>query len=340
MRQPQQNTECLSRAELPERYEIGVDADGLYGWEVDFEPYLFNRAGHLVTQRLKNLVSFRVKDSEKKRFAALLHLDHNGTEALSLPSAPWGGVQAAPGFPVTGLITLLRAVEQWCIEHHLHHLVIKTAPAAYDEQQWADVKAAYEHCNFTVLCAQINHHIRINSTFFIDRIHPSERRRLRKCLRAGFTAEIWENPDPVQVYAFLVESRRRQGYPLSLDFDQLRLLLTQLPSHVQVFVVKDGNQIVSLTVGIRVSSEILYNFCPADNLDYRSYSPMVMLNCFLYEYAQNSGVQLIDLGVSLDHLGNEKDSLMRFKENLGAERSEKVTFEKLFPQISRQLPGR
>src|SRR5690606_38677596 len=122
------------------------------------------------------------------------------------------------------------------------------------------------------------------------------------CLRAGFTAEIWQNPDPAQVYAFLAESRQRQGYPLSLDVDQFRLLLTNFPHQAQVFVVKAANEIISLTVGIRVSSKILYNFCPADNLDYRSYSPMVLLNAYLYEYAQRAGIELVDLGVSLDHL--------------------------------------
>ncbi len=57
---------------------------------------------------------------------------------------------------------------------------------------------------------------------------------------------------------------------------------------------------------------------------------MVLLNSYLYEYAQSEGIVLIDLGVSLDHTGREKASLMRFKENLGAERSEKVTYEKVF----------
>ena len=55
---------------------------------------------------------------------------------------------------------------------------------------------------------------------------------------------------------------------------------------------------------------------------------MVLLNGYLYEYAQSAGIELIDLGVSLDHQGTEKASMMRFKENLGAEKSEKVTYEK------------
>ena len=330
MRRAQGNAELRLEAEAPESYVVKVDTGEITGYELAFEPYLFNKAEHLVTQQRQNPVSIGVWHSESKRLIALLHLDHNGTEALSLPQAPFGGLQAVPGLSADTLDALLWTTEQWCIGNQLHRLVIKTPPEAYDKKQAAILRTMYDRCHFTILHTHINHHIRITSAPFIDRIHPSERRRLRKCLRMGFSAELWKDPDPAQLYDFLSESRRRQGYLLSLDYEQFRLLLTYLPDQVRVVVIKDKNQIVSLTVAIRVSSQILYNFCPADNLDYRTYSPMVLLNSFLYEHAQSSGIKLIDLGVSLDHLGNEKASLMRFKENLGAERSEKMTYEKVF----------
>ena len=330
MRQAQENAKNRLKTTGAVEYEIKVDAAAFADYSLSFEPYLFNRTEHLATQRRKNPVSIGLQSSEDGRIAAVLHLNLSGAEALSLPQAPFGGVQAAPDLPPEALARVLEAAENWCHTNKVGKLVIRTAPADYDEMQSARLKTVYGNGGFAPIGTLVNHHIRVTAAPFLDRIHTSERRRLRKCLRAGFTAEIWETPDPAQVYAFLTESRKRQGYPLSLDYHQLRELLTSLPRQAQVFVVKNKDQLVSLTVGIRVSATILYNFCPADNLDYRSYSPMVLLNGYLYEYAQSAGIELIDLGVSLDHLGNEKASLMRFKENLGAEKSEKVTYEKVY----------
>ena len=330
MRKPRENAGYPYPEKIAQTYEIRVNQIGFTESELDFEPFLFQRPAHLATQRRKNPVSIGLWDTANHRVGAILHLDRAGSEAHSPTLAPFGGIQAASNLTAGTLTRLLEAADDWCRTHKVGRLIIRTSPEAYDEIQSILLKSVYVRYGFLPVDTHVNHHIRVTPTPFVDRIHSSERRRLRKCLGAGFTAEIWQNPDPAQVYAFLAESRQRQGYPLSLDVDQFRLLLTNFPHQARVFVVKADYKIISLTVGIRVNSKILYNFCPADNLDYRSYSPMVLLTRFLYEHARSTGIELLDLGVSLDHLGQEKASLMRFKENLGAERSEKVTYGKVY----------
>lgn len=330
MIQTQENADNRLETQASEGYEIKVDTVGFADHTLNFDPYLFNRSKHLATQRRKNPVSIGLRRTQDHQIAAVLHLDQMGTEATSPALAPFGGIQAISGLSEEILTRVLEAADDWCRAYRIGRIVIKTHSEAYDQGQSALFKSVYIRGGFIPTATHMNHHIRVTTTHFEDTIRSSERRRLHKCVRAGFTAEIWQDPDPAQVYAFLAESRQRQGYPFSLDLAQLSLLLTQFPQHALVFVVKDQTEVVSLTVGIRVSTKILYNFCPADNLHYRSYSPMVLLNGYLYEYAQRTGIELIDLGVSLDHLGHEKTSLMRFKENLGAEKSEKVTYEKFF----------
>ena len=48
----------------------------------------------------------------------------------------------------------------------------------------------------------------------------------------------------------------------------------------------------------------------------------------IYEYCQEEKVKILDLGISLDHLGKEKPSLIRFKKNIGGIPSEKITYIK------------
>ncbi len=297
---------------------------------LSFEPYLYNTTRHLATQRVIHPFTVELWDTEMRQIAALFHADHGREAAVSLPNAPFGGLEFAEGIPGEALTQLLVAVEAFCRKQNLTRLTIKLAPGGYDEKGFLFLQKVYEDQGFRVVSSLANHHIPVDEISFVQKIHPSEGKRLRKCQRAGFVAEQWQNPDPERVFSFLSESRKRQGYALSLDLEQLQILLTELPDEIKVFVVKDGPAIASLTVAIRVSRRILYNFCPADNLDYRVFSPTVLLNCALYKHAQSEGVEIIDLGVSLDHFGNEKGSLMRFKENLGGQPSAKVTYQKIF----------
>ncbi len=295
----------------------------------NFDPYLYNTIRHLATQRAIHPFSVELWGTETRQIVALFHADQDGEVAVSLPHAPFGGMEFAPDVPGEILGHMLAAVETFCRERNLSRLNVKLPPGGYDEERFLFLREVYEGQGFKMIISSVNHHIPVDETPFIDKIHPSERKRLRKCQRAGFTAKIWGNPDPTQIYSFLAHSRKRQGYALSLDFVQLQKLLTELPDDIKVFVVKDGPKIASLTVAIRVNQRILYNFCPADNLDYRAFSPTVLLNCALYEYAQSEGVECIDLGVSLDHQGKEKPSLIRFKENLSGRPSQKLTYGKL-----------
>ena len=103
--------------------------------------------------------------------------------------------------------------------------------------------------------------------------------------------------------------------------------LQSVPKNIyQVFCVKDNQKIIALTITVNVAGGILYNFCPADDLTYRTFSPAVLLTKGLYEYCQKKKIKCLDLGISIDSEGQPKPDLLRFKKNLGAVNSEKRVF--------------
>jgi hypothetical protein len=55
-----------------------------------------------------------------------------------------------------------------------------------------------------------------------------------------------------------------------------------------------------------------------------------MLTKGLYDYCAVNQIKILDLGVSLDSDGNYKPSLARFKQNLGADLSEKIIFNQRY----------
>ncbi|GEM_PF-349656 len=325
-----QNHYYRSRLGTFSTYEVWVSPWKLAPARRRIGLFLYNQKKYHATQEQENLYTFWVSNTSTTQVEAVLdiHSDPGTLEAWSLLNAPFGGIQHESDVPVEVVLYLLQCVENWCSANTIRKITIKAPPILYDKRQVNLTRKVYLESGFTE-SNKINHHIPVLSSLFMCHILPPEKRRFRKSIKAGFTGTIWENPDPEQVYNFLQESRNRQGYTLSISLPQLRELLTKLPKEATVFVVRDGSEIVCLTVAIRASQAVLYNFCPADNLDYRTYSPTVLLNATLYEYAQKEGIEAIDLGTSLDHLGNEKSSLMRFKENLGGVRSMKVTYEKI-----------
>jgi hypothetical protein len=291
---------------------------------------VFNQPKHLTTQRLKHPFTIWLWDTVLGSTVALLHLDRDGSHAISLQNAPFGAVEFREGTPAEALHFFMDCVVQWCQQQRLTHLTIKAPPGAYAESTFLHLHEVYQKSGFRIAHHGISHHLPVDSQPFETWISASERRRLRKCRRAGFVAELWARPVPSVVYAFLAENRQRLGYALPLGPDTLSHLLLDLPHDALVFVVRQAHRILSLAVVLRINHRILYNFAPADDLDYRRFSPTVLLNAALYEYAQSEGYTLIDLGVSENHWGQEKPSLIRFKENLGGRPSPKLTYERVF----------
>lgn len=330
MMQPNETKERGILLGTLDNYEVWVGMPQNLPSPLSFVPSIYNSPEHLSTQRLTHPFTAWLWDSTVGCTVAFLHADRQHTSACSLVQAPFGGIEFGPEVPFRALVEMLNLVEAWGRRQHLTRLTLKMPPSSYQAHSFQTLVNVYKQCNFEVAHRYTNHHLAVDAQPFESHISSAERRRLRKCRRAGFVTKLWTTPDPARVFDFLSESRKSQGYAVPLDFSTLKKLLTILGDSVLVFTVKDNQNLVSLTLAIRVNPTIMYNFCPADDLRYRSYSPTVLLNAALYEYAQQEGIRLIDLGVSIDHFGNEKPSLIRFKENLGGKRSIKLTYEKEF----------
>lgn len=182
---------------------------------------------------------------------------------------------------------------------------------------------------FTVAHEELNQHISVTSLSFTEHLHAPERRRLRKCEKAGFTAQICEKPDVDELIAFIEKARIRKRLPITIQSKDLANLLANFSDFCPVFTVRDNNQLIAFCLGIRITSDILYYFLPADHEDYQQFSPSVMLIDSLYNYCQQQQISLLDLGISTSK-SIRNEGLIRFKKQLGAVESSKFIFEKVF----------
>jgi hypothetical protein len=291
--------------------------------------FFFNEFSHLRQQSSLPLHLLTALNPDTHQAEARCAFFGNGPVASSPGAAPFGSVEFDNNLPDSVLGELLNTLTDKARQDCCSSVRMVNYPNCYAPEQ-AD--RLTDH-----LLDQQYRMVRDDATFFLSvgadsldrQMHSQERRRLQKCHRAGFQFAQWKNPPISDVLAFLQISRIEQGYPLTLPADRLAALLTRFPDRFSVFTVCDGTDIASLAITVRVSSDILYYFLPADNLVYRSFSPAVMLIDGLFGYCQQEGIKLLDLGVSLDHHREFKPSLARFKENLGAVSSPKRVFEKV-----------
>lgn len=304
--------------------------EALSSFSASWLPWLFNRPQHVQYQAQSSSVfTFILSNNRQTDLWAFFHLFVENQNGISPRRGSFGSFEIKADLDEKTLAYFVQEIGQFVARLSLNSLQIKSFPACYDVPKAALIKQVLQQNGFEVSSQLDNQHLAVSRQSFETALHPSEKRRLRKCQRAGLRFEAWQNPDPVVVYDFIEQNRRALGYALTFDFAALAEWLAQFPENYLVFCVKDQAKMVALTLAVRVGERVLYNFCPADCLNYRTFSPTVFLNHGLYEYCQQNNVEILDLGVSINADGEPKTSLLRFKRNLGAVLSSKMSFAKM-----------
>lgn len=296
-----------------------------------FEGYLFNEPRH-ARQQAGAAFCFFLKNEATGTLDGRLVLFARDDEVRSPSQATFGGVELAPEVPTAALHRLLDAAEAFVQAGGYPRLSLAQWPAAYAPALHGRIGAVLHERGYLAARTEVNQHLPVTVVPLEAALHPSARRRLRKCREAGFGFSEWTAPDWSAVHAFVAAARARKGYPMTLSEADLTRLGTQFPGEFRVFVVRDGTELAALTVVIRLNARVLYTFYPADAERYLAFSPTILTTAGIYAFAQQNGYELLDLGTSSQG-GVPNAGLVRFKQHLGAESSCKVTFVKEFPRM-------
>jgi hypothetical protein len=295
-----------------------------------YDLFLYLTPAHLALQQAPGeRLHFYLEDQRHHQTVGQLHafLSEAGEVAYSPWQAPFGSAQLAPGLPAVVVACFLDLVEHQLALQGVQQFQIRSYPFCYDAAGSALLTQALTHQGFSITHTELNNHLPLDHEFEA-RLHPSERRRLRKCERNGFR---FEQEPPLLLplaYEFLSRCRQEKGQHLSLPLERLQELFRLFPNHYFLFSVRDAaGEWAALTVAIRVNEQVLYNFYPASPLAYNAFSPVVMLNAGLHAFGHASGMRLLDLGTSMLPEGPNY-SLLQFKRHLGGVLSLKLTFEK------------
>ncbi|WP_092737513.1 GNAT family N-acetyltransferase [Hymenobacter psychrophilus] len=294
-----------------------------------YVPWLYLRPAHQALQQWPDgeVLHFFLEDDAYTVAQLAVYLSADGHVARSPGRAPFGAVQTASHLPESVLQAFLETVETHLRARGVRQLVLRPPAFAYEPAASARLTSVLGRLGYHIGPVELNSYLPLSRDYEAH-LHPSERRRLRKCARHGLH---FEQEPPLLLplaYELISRSRQEKGKPLNMSLEQLQALFRALPRQVLLFSVRDAaGGWAAVSVVIEVRPDVLYHFLPASPLAYNHLSPMVLLNAGLHAFGRASGMRLLDLGISALPTGVD-EALLRFKRHLGAVSGLKLTFSK------------
>lgn len=289
---------------------------------------LYNLSGYLDARPQLKRQSFYIINTKSGNVEGYIRFQISDEKAYSPYRAPFGSFSLTKNIDFETLTAFISFIEDHFRLHAIKEIIIRHFPYVYDPYTCELVIVSLGSMKFHIECVDIDHFLEVSDLAFPTVIHTMEQRKLRKCEKAGFIFNHHANTEAGSVFRYIELFRKTRNIPVNIDWNTLQNLMSRFPDKYDFFSVMDGADPIAATICIDVNQKVLYNFLPASNEAYKTFSPMVYLMERIYVYAQNSGFRYIDLGISSIR-GEPQSGLIKFKERLGGVPMGKFTFKKI-----------
>jgi hypothetical protein len=291
------------------------------------EHNLYNVHEYINTWPDINTLSFYILHRLKNKIIGYIRFQVIGKKALSPYMAPFGSFTIADEVNFVTLYEFNNFIVDYLKDIGIREIEIKHYPRFYNTNATELIVIIFGLNGFNVTTIDINQYIKVSDSPFSSNIHSMERRRLNKCEKAGFIFNEHQNTEAERMFKYIESFRKIRKIPVNIDLDTMINLVGKFPDKYKFFSVSIDQEIIALTIVVKVNNSVLYNFLPAHNELYNHYSPMIFLLNGIYKYAVLNDYQFIDLGISSKD-GKPQQGLIEFKERLGGITTSKLTFTK------------
>ncbi len=304
-------------------------ADSLpFGYAYNFDNYLFNKIKHINTQGINERADYFIVNNVRKRLEGKIHFLLQDNVAYSPYKSLFGSFEFNRNLHPKLIAEFLQFIEDDLKKRGIRKVKITSFAECYMPRKAAVIHEVLMNSGFKVVRRAINHHIPVDETPLQEQMHPMEVRRLNKCVRNGFVFRQEDEGNAMEIYEYIRLCLEEQGLEVSISEQKFKSYIDAFPQNYPAFAVRNGGEIMAATICIVPHRLVLYNFLPGSLRKYKTYSPTVMLINGLYDYCRERKTDLLDLGISTEADGTDQESLIAFKERMGAERSYKYFYEK------------
>ncbi len=289
-----------------------------------FDLWLFHESKHLKLQSTGGWRTFVI--AKKDEIVGQVRFHQEGNVARASLRSPFGTIQFVENLPADILFSFIQFFETPLKKSGVGTVILKNPPALYAPFQNELLSVSLLNQGYQISNAEVGAVIKVN-TPFEKHLDEWELRKLKQAGESGLKSSAVELDKLEAIYQFILSCREEREQGLSLAYDELKKVVAIFPDRFILHTVQDGTTLAAAAIGIKINSQILYNFYSAHSKEYDSISPAVLLMKSLYEYCFAGKIELLDLGTSaLD--GKPNFGLLDFKMRLGAIPTAKYTFHK------------
>ncbi len=169
----------------------------------------------------------------------------------------------------------------------------------------------------------LNFHVDLES-WTTKSLSRGNQKKLRIFKENSGITEFADNSEIDECYEVLMKNRERRGVTLSMSNTIFNDFLRIIPDKFFLIKACMEESIIATAFVIKITKTYWYVLFWGELPEFRNFSPVVAILDFLVTEAKKSGVRILDLGIST-HEGTVDEGLVRFKKNLGAVESNKLT---------------
>lgn len=277
---------------------------------------LYNRSDYIKIWKGKESVFYQLYNNINQKSVGYIYFHIKDRQARNPVHAPFGSIELMED---VGIMVLTDFIG-FCLNNlkirGIRKIIIRHYPAYYNQDSSETIISALIFNGFSIHSIDINQTVKITEQPFADIIHPMEKRKLQKCLKASFGFRHYKDDEALKLFDVIKQFRSRRNIPVNIQKNDLKILIDNFPDHYLFFSVNHGSKIIAATITVCASGNILYNFLPASDPSYSPYSPMVYLLFNLYSFCREHNFNFLDLGIS--SIENQPQTgLITFKERLG-----------------------
>lgn len=271
---------------------------------------------------------FQLAERKSKAVLATLHFTETGADCYRSPArGTYGGISSASDVPLEAFEDFLRAAEDVLREEGATQTEIVLPPASHDLPQFSVCFNILTRMGYAPARQELNYDIVVDNQPLSEHMDYGNRKRLNKCLRAGFTASPLGPENYRAAFDLIAANRRRRNFPVTMAYEDIVRMSETFGDRILFFGLARDSALAAAAVCLAVSPDVLYVFYWGDADGMQEYSPVVPLAAAIYAHCQSAGHRLMDVGTSTNH-GTPNHGLVRFKRSLGMRESLKLTMTK------------
>lgn len=285
----------------------------------------FHSPKYIQTNHSLPLIHFLLLDQDFP--IAQIYFTEENNKAHSTKHTSFGGFEFLEAVTHEQLSFFISKIDTYFSKHKFTQVSITLAPDCYSSLNIAMQHRVLNDNSFLKTNKELNYHLNTDSSIpYRKNLAPSEKNKLNKAQKAGFHSKKLPIEFFDSCFDLVVKNRDLKGFPVTISKQKLLLLVSTF-TEFHLFGIYDIDKLIATSISIQVTPSILYNFYMADDYNYRGYSPLVMLNNFIYNWCAKNNISTLDLG-TVSQNGVVNTGLENFKKHLGGIKTDKRTYSK------------